>query len=197
MLFFYRHFTGRQDTYSENGSKVNTIKLCGGKLMLTHTSETDSTDVIDNGSLDEVVVTAPWKYKFGYGDLCDPWGRFLPDAGDGVGDIGAGSGGGSSGAGTSGGGGKPGEQVKDCNDAVMAQAKVQVQQIHEMLLKATTFDINGNAYVSMEVFKKIANSKENTEYNSFLRDYSEDGYGYGLTYPSTKDVPHRALPFTW
>ena len=195
--FFYRHFTGRQDTYSEKGNKVNTVKLHGGKLVLTRISETDSTDIIDNGSLDEVVVTAPWKYKFGYGDLCEPWGRLFSDGGDDIGGIGEGggtSGGGTSGGGTSG-GGTSGEKVKDCNDSEMAQAKVQAQQIHGMLLRATTFDINGNAYVSMDVFKEIANSKEGSEYNSFLRDYTEDGYGYGLTYPSTKNMPHKGSSF--
>ena len=77
----------------------------------------------------------------------------------------------------------------------MAQAKVQAQQIHGMLLRSTTFDINGNAYVSMDVFKEIANSKEGSEYNSFSRDYTEDGYGYGLTYPSTKNMPHKGSSF--
>lgn len=103
-----------------------------------------------------------------------------------------GGGGGSTSGGTEGGSGNPDEPIIDCSDPNMTKAKQIALNAHNKLLKAVGFNIKGNRYISIEMFKDTVRSNSNIEWYSFLRDYTNDGYNIGLTNPSTSNMESSA-----
>ena len=183
---WYQHFTGQLKIYNEKAHRVAILNMKDGIPARTRFATADSTDTKDGGTLDEVEVTAPWKYTWGYGNIYDYFGYISPsipgfDTEYGGGDINGPGSGTSSGKKEN----KPTEPVNDCDDKKMEQAKRQVQDAHGKLLQATSFKIGSNNYVSLSDFQEKVRQNSNIEWNAFVRDYSADGYGVGLSEPTT------------
>lgn len=189
---WYRQFTGQRRIFNEDAHRVGTFAMDHGGIVGTRFATADSTDTKDGGTLDEVEVTAPWKRLWGYGSVDDPFGYISPSVAGFDTDYDSGSAGGP-GAGTASDGieRKPTEPVIDCDDKKMEQAKRQVRGAYGKLLQATSFNVGTNKYVSLSDFQEKVRQNSTVEWNTFVRDYTADGYGVGLSEPTTLNLANK------
>lgn len=189
---WYKQFSGQLRMFNEGAHSVGTFTMDNGGIVRTRFAAADSTDTKDGGTLEEVEVTAPWKRLWGYGNFDDPFGYISPSvAGFGT-DYDSGSVGGP-GVGSAIGEieRKPTDPVIDCDDKKMEQAKRQVRGAYGKLLQATSFNVGNNKYVSLSDFQEKVRQNNTVEWNTFVRDYTADGFGVGLSDPTTLNLANK------